>query len=95
MPDWSEVDERAAFRDRLVRFHRRILLDLNGREMADADVLRLGALRQENLELLRRSGFKKALLVDEKFADAGADVLTRITMYGSSPVEVRMRSLGF
>ena len=54
-----------------------------------------GSYRNEQIDHLRRKGVGKILLVDEKFAEQVSDVLTRITMYGDSPAEVRMRSVGF
>jgi hypothetical protein len=53
-----------------------------------------GSYRPEQIEYLRRNEVKQVLLVDEKFADAGSDVLTRLTIYGDSSAEVRMKALG-
>ena len=54
-----------------------------------------GSYRPEQIDFLRQSNVKKVLLVDEKPAELGSDVIRRITMYGDSPAEVRMRASGF
>jgi peptidoglycan/xylan/chitin deacetylase (PgdA/CDA1 family) len=54
-----------------------------------------GSYRQEQIEYLRRKNVQNILLVDEKPARLASDVIPRITMYGDSPVEVRMRASGF
>jgi peptidoglycan/xylan/chitin deacetylase (PgdA/CDA1 family) len=54
-----------------------------------------GSYRPEQVDFLRRSNIEKILLVDEKAADPKSDVIPRITMYGDSPAEVRMRASGF
>lgn len=53
-----------------------------------------GSYRPEQIYYLRRQSVKQILLVDEKFADARSDVLTRLTIYGDSGAEVRMKALG-
>jgi peptidoglycan/xylan/chitin deacetylase (PgdA/CDA1 family) len=54
-----------------------------------------GSYRQEQVEFLRREGIERVLLVDEKIADRNCDVVPRITMYGESATEIRMRAVGF
>lgn len=53
-----------------------------------------GSYRPEQIDFLRRNGIEHILLVDEKFADGQSDVFPRLTMYGDSANEVRMRSVG-
>ncbi len=53
-----------------------------------------GSYRLEQVDFLRHAGIKHILLVDEKFAERSADVFPRITIYGDSGSEVRMRSVG-
>jgi peptidoglycan/xylan/chitin deacetylase (PgdA/CDA1 family) len=53
-----------------------------------------GSYRPEQIAVLRSKGVEKILLVDERLADAGEDVLTRLTIYGESLAELKMRSLG-
>lgn len=54
-----------------------------------------GSYRPEQIEYLRENSVEKILLVDEKFADARSDVLPRLTIYGDSGAEVRMKGLGY
>ena len=54
-----------------------------------------GSYRSEQIEYLRRNGIRQILLVDEKFADMSSDVLTRLTIYGETAAEARMKALGF
>jgi len=54
-----------------------------------------GSYRDNQIDFLRRNGIKHILLVDEKFADPGTDVLTRLTIYGETMTQVRLKSLGF
>ena len=54
-----------------------------------------GSYRQEQIEFLRQNGMDRILLVNEKIADRNCDVVPRITMYGESASEIRMRALGF
>jgi hypothetical protein len=54
-----------------------------------------GSYRPEQIDFLRRNNVEKVLLVDEKPAELGSDVIPRVTMYGDSPAEVRMRASGF
>jgi len=54
-----------------------------------------GSYRAEQIDFLRRSGIEHILLVDEKFADKRSDVVPRLTIYGESKNEVRMKALGF
>jgi peptidoglycan/xylan/chitin deacetylase (PgdA/CDA1 family) len=53
-----------------------------------------GSYRGSQVELLRRKGVEKILLVDEKAAELDNDVVPRITMYGDTAAEVRLRSVG-
>ena len=54
-----------------------------------------GSYQRSQINFLRSAGIDHILLVDEKFADSRSDVLTRRTMYGDSPLEVRLNALGF
>ena len=54
-----------------------------------------GSYRPQQVDLLRKRGFSKILLVDERLANPKADVLTRLTIYGESSSELKMRCLGF
>ena len=54
-----------------------------------------GSYREEQIELLKREGVEHVLLVEERFARAGARVYPRFTIYGESPVEVRFQALGY
>src|SRR5688572_21540525 len=54
-----------------------------------------GSYRDEQIQFLRGNGIDRILLVDEKIADRDSDVVPRITMYGESAAEIRMRALGF
>jgi peptidoglycan/xylan/chitin deacetylase (PgdA/CDA1 family) len=53
-----------------------------------------GSYRQEQVEHLRRQEIKHILLVEDRFATLGADVMERLTIYGDTAAEVRMRALG-
>jgi peptidoglycan/xylan/chitin deacetylase (PgdA/CDA1 family) len=53
-----------------------------------------GSYRPEQVEFLSRSSVKHVLLVGEEFADPRSGVLHRLTMYGETAAEVKMRSLG-
>lgn len=53
-----------------------------------------GSYKPEQIEYLRKEKVEKILLVDEQFADLKSDVVRRITMYGDSPFEIRMRVVG-
>ncbi|MGI8468707.1 MAG: polysaccharide deacetylase family protein [Pyrinomonadaceae bacterium] len=54
-----------------------------------------GSYRAEQVDFLRRNDIKHILLVDEKFADSQTDVLPRLTVYGNTQAEIKMKSLGF
>ncbi len=54
-----------------------------------------GSYRSEQIEFLRQNAIKQILLVDEKFAEFQTDVFTRLTIYGDSRAEIKMKSLGF
>ncbi len=54
-----------------------------------------GSYRAEQVDFLRQNGIKYILLVDEKFADLQADVFPRLTVYGETRTEIKMKSLGF
>ncbi len=53
-----------------------------------------GSYRPEQIEHLRRKGVSKVLLVGETLANMDSNVIPRITMYGDSDSEMRMRSVG-
>ena len=52
-----------------------------------------GSYKPSQVDLLRSRGVKHILLVDEEFAEAERDVLTRKTVYGESLAEVRTNAL--
>lgn len=52
-----------------------------------------GSYRPEQVEFLSRSSVDHILLVGEEFADPRSRVLPRLTMYGETAAEVKMRSL--
>ena len=54
-----------------------------------------GSYRPEQVQHLLSSGFKNVLLVDEQFGEMGASVQPRLTFYGDSIPELRLRSLGY
>jgi peptidoglycan/xylan/chitin deacetylase (PgdA/CDA1 family) len=54
-----------------------------------------GSYRDSQIDFLRQNGIKHILLVEEKFADPGTDVFTRLTIYGETKTQVRLKSLGF
>lgn len=54
-----------------------------------------GSHSQRQIEILRTQRIKHILLVDEKFADFPADVYPRLTVYGKTKQEVKLKSLGF
>jgi len=54
-----------------------------------------GSYRQEQVEYLKQHDIDHVLLVDEKFADLHADAYPRLTIYGETKAEVRLKSLGF
>jgi len=54
-----------------------------------------GSYRESQIDLLRKGGVNKILLVGEAFADPARDVLERRTMYGDSLNEVKMHALGY
>ena len=53
-----------------------------------------GSYRRGQIEYLREKGVGHVLLVDEKPANLGSSVIPRITMYGNSPAELRIRAVG-
>jgi len=54
-----------------------------------------GSYRAEQVDFLKRNDIKQVLLVNEKFADLRADVFPRLTIYGDTRNEIKMKSLGF
>jgi peptidoglycan/xylan/chitin deacetylase (PgdA/CDA1 family) len=54
-----------------------------------------GSYRSEQIDFLRKNDVKQILLVDEKFADLQTAVFTRLTVYGETPEEVKMKALRF
>lgn len=53
-----------------------------------------GSYREEQIETLRKNGILHILLVGERYARPGDDVLPRFTIYGSSKLETRFHALG-
>ncbi len=53
-----------------------------------------GSFRAGQIEALRARGVEHVLLVGERPAKIGQGVYTRITMYGDSTAELRLRALG-
>jgi peptidoglycan/xylan/chitin deacetylase (PgdA/CDA1 family) len=53
-----------------------------------------GSHRPEQIRLLQQRGVEHVLLVDERLAEAGSGVYTRITMYGDSQAELKLRAMG-
>ena len=53
-----------------------------------------GSYRPEQIDLLSHKGIEHILLVDEKFAEPHINIFPRMTIYGDSGAEVRMRSVG-
>lgn len=54
-----------------------------------------GSYRPEQVEILRKRGIRRVLLVDEKFASRCGAVYPRFTIYGESNQEVKFRALGY
>lgn len=54
-----------------------------------------GSFRPEQIEILRSYGIKYKLLVGDDYAERGADVFPRFTIYGSAKLENRFQALGF
>lgn len=54
-----------------------------------------GSFRPRQIEILRQSAIRHALLVGEDYAQSRLDVFPRFTIYGDSPAEVRLRAIGF
>lgn len=54
-----------------------------------------GSYRPEQVEILRKRGIRRVLLVDEKFASRHGAVYPRFTIYGESNQEVKFRALGY
>ena len=54
-----------------------------------------GSYRAEQIEDLRARSIRHILLVGEDYAQKGADVYPRFTIYGSSKIETRFQALGF
>jgi peptidoglycan/xylan/chitin deacetylase (PgdA/CDA1 family) len=53
-----------------------------------------GSYRPAHLEHLFANGFKHALLVEDRAAATRGWVLPRLSVHGSSPLELRLRALG-
>lgn len=53
-----------------------------------------GSYRKEQIQILRERGIQHILLVDERYATSGDDVLPRFTIYGASKLETRFHALG-
>ena len=53
-----------------------------------------GSFRPGQIELVQRKGVKHVLLVGERPTRVGTGVYTRITMYGDSAAELRLRAMG-
>lgn len=54
-----------------------------------------GSHRPEQIDYLLDKGIEHVLLVDEDFSNASSQVHRRFTIYGDSPAELRLQSLGF
>lgn len=54
-----------------------------------------GSYRPEQITYLEKQGMEFILLVGEDYARAGQRVLPRLTLYGATPAEVKIRSLGY
>lgn len=54
-----------------------------------------GNYRPEQVKFLLRSGIQSVLLVDEQLGQLGAQIQPRLTFYGDSSAELRLRSLGY
>lgn len=54
-----------------------------------------GSYRAEQIDFLRQKGVEHVLLVDENFAEAGSEIYPRLTIYGDTAAQVKMKSLGF
>lgn len=54
-----------------------------------------GSYRPEQTAYLEKQGVRSILLVGEEYARRGQRVLPRFTIYGATPAEVKIRSLGY
>ncbi len=54
-----------------------------------------GSYRNGQIHMLQQLGIRNVLLVDERLATPVNGVFTRITIYGSTHLEARMRALGY
>lgn len=54
-----------------------------------------GSYNAEQIDFLQKKGVGYVLLVDENFADAHAEVFPRLTIYGETQAQVKMKSLRF
>lgn len=54
-----------------------------------------GSYKPEQIDILRQNGIRRILLVGEQFASPGSDVLCRITTYGKTAGQVKMKALAF
>lgn len=53
-----------------------------------------GSYRPSQIQLLRSSGIKHILLVEEKLGQRTSDLLPRFTIYGDTSAELRFKALG-
>jgi len=53
-----------------------------------------GSFRNEQVDILRKSGIKNILVVGEDYAKKGQDVIPRFTIYGPSIAETKFQALG-
>lgn len=54
-----------------------------------------GSHRPEQVAYLERQGVRHILLVGESYAGRGQRVSPRLTVYGTTPAEIKIRSLGY
>lgn len=54
-----------------------------------------GSYRPEQIDHLKNNGIDNVLLVGERFSPRNDDAVSRITMYGLSGREVKMKALGY
>lgn len=53
-----------------------------------------GSYRREQIDFLRQNGVEHVLLVDENFAEPSTEVFPRLTIYGDTGYEVKMKVVG-
>ncbi|HEX8638897.1 MAG TPA: hypothetical protein VF692_12590, partial [Pyrinomonadaceae bacterium] len=54
-----------------------------------------GSYRPEQIDFLRQRGVKHVLLVDENFAEPDTQAYPRLTVYGETAAQVKMKALRF